>query len=197
MKNKNLVVTVVKAVVILIFSFVIFTVEIGTVMSGSMIPSININEHAVYFKYYPLSKVQVEDIVVYEAKDLRYIIHRVNTIRYNDINGKIERELQVKGDNNIMPDSTYVNSTNYVGKVLFVIKNEKINTFMLAFAKLNKLTKLGIAFACIAAWIALTEIVNYVSKITTHRIDNSSVKNEAVENSKSDKENNNEETGNL
>lgn len=87
-----------------------------TIVSGSMEPTIQINDVVVVQKCEP-SKLQEGDIITFE-QDGRTISHRILDI--TEEKGIIKFE--TKGDNNEIPDPDLVESRQVYGKVLFKIK---------------------------------------------------------------------------
>lgn len=86
------------------------------VASASMEPKINVGDAVFVTKVSKDSKIEVGDIIVYEAYD-RKIVHRVSRIR--EKNG--EKMYYTKGDNNSSEDSGYLLFEEIKGKVIFRI----------------------------------------------------------------------------
>lgn len=158
MKKFALIKSIICSVLLVAFCFCIFTIEVGTVATGSMIPNINVGESVLYWKLFPLKDVKVGDVVVYQPRDNFLVVHRVSEVRYSIENDKAVRRLQVKGDNNLFADSTLVDKSNYVGKVFHIIKKEKANSLVKAMSNINAPTRAGIVLIIMALW---TIVINF------------------------------------
>lgn len=92
------------------------------VLTGSMIPTININD-VVITKYYEPSKLNIEDIITFKSTDTRFygliITHRIKNVFVDSAAGNYSFE--TKGDNNPSPDFTLTQGDKVLGKVIFRI----------------------------------------------------------------------------
>lgn len=93
------------------------------VSSGSMIPTLQINDVLVVNGRVPFSDLNVGDIIVFNRPDGedRVIVHRIIDI---DENRDGVRTVKTKGDNNAssIPGTDYpIRENNYIGKVSSVI----------------------------------------------------------------------------
>ena len=92
-----------------------------TIISGSMEPNINVYDVVVDTKVDNPEDIKVGDIITFtSSSSLTYgvtITHRV--IAIDNSNGVYRYRTQ--GDNNLVPDDTYVEFGNVLGKVLFKI----------------------------------------------------------------------------
>lgn len=92
------------------------------VLTGSMIPTININDVVVTKRTDP-SKLKVDDIVTFESTDSRFsgliITHRIKNIYVDSSTGLYSFETM--GDNNPSPDFTLTKGEKVLGKVIFRI----------------------------------------------------------------------------
>lgn len=165
MTKNSLLKKIIQSVILLLICLWIFTVEVGTVVTGSMIPNIDIGESVLYWKMFPFSKIEKGDILVYQSTDSVPIVHRVHSAQYVFIDGETVRYFQMKGDNNLSVDPTLVTPDMYVGKVFYIVKNEKINTFVKTIADINPLTRVGIALVIITCWMFITEIKSKLSSV--------------------------------
>lgn len=126
--------------IITVFIIAANVIKIGTVVSGSMIPAIQIGQNVIYSPIYRQAFIKEGEIIVYKSSITnQYIIHRVVGIEYDyDYNNNvIKRALRVKGDDNLAADVELVTQENYIGKVIYVIKNEKLNKIVQTIIKLN------------------------------------------------------------
>lgn len=158
MKRTLLIKNIIQAIVLVTVCFWIFTMKIGTVVTGSMIPTIEVGESVLYCKVYPYSQLEVGDIIVYQTKTTLPVVHRIHSIQYNFETDTTVRQLRTKGDNNLSVDNMLITEDIYAGKVLCIIKNEKINTFIQTLANMNELIRMIIALLIIFAWIVGTEL---------------------------------------
>jgi signal peptidase I len=93
------------------------------VSSGSMIPTLQINDVLVVRNGGSWDNLKVGDIIVFDRPDGedRVIVHRVAEIH---VNPDGERVLRTKGDNNpaSIPGTDYpIHKSNYIGKVVYVL----------------------------------------------------------------------------
>lgn len=92
------------------------------VLTGSMIPTININDVVVTKRTDP-GKLKVDDIVTFESTDPRFsgliITHRIKNIYVDSSTGLYSFETM--GDNNPSPDFTLTKGEKVLGKVIFRI----------------------------------------------------------------------------
>ena len=92
-----------------------------TIISGSMEPNINVYDVVVDTKVDNPEDIKVGDIITFtSSSSLTYgvtITHRV--IAIDNSNGVYRYRTQ--GDNNLVPDDTYVEFGNVLGKVLFKV----------------------------------------------------------------------------
>ncbi len=91
------------------------------VSSGSMIPTLNIND-VLIVQGGNFDEVQVGDIIVFHRPNIhdKIIVHRV--IDINEVNGV--RVITTKGDANpsVIPGTDYpITADDYIGKVIYVI----------------------------------------------------------------------------
>ena len=90
------------------------------VLSGSMHPAINPGD-VVVTSTTDIDNVHVGDVITFKQPSVKdpneCVTHRVFNISYD--NSSIQ--FQTKGDANENPDITLVNSSNFIGKVVFVI----------------------------------------------------------------------------
>ena len=109
-------------VLLLLFCIILPTMQgsmhLLTVLSGSMSPEINPGD-IVVSKYFDPEEIKINDIITFtysnDPKDC--ITHRV--INITNENGSIG--FQTKGDANEDPDQGIVDSTELIGRVVFVI----------------------------------------------------------------------------
>lgn len=161
MKKLNLFKNLFQALLLMFICLWLFTVEVGTVATGSMIPNIDIGESVLYWKLYPINAIEKGDILVYHGGFEFPIVHRVKAIRYSIEDGQTVRKLQMKGDNNLSIDNTLVDDSNYIGKVFYIIKSDKMNTFIKAVANMNVLTRVGIALIILTIYIIVNHRSDY------------------------------------
>lgn len=92
------------------------------VLTGSMIPTININDVVVTKRTDP-SLLKVDDIVTFESTDTRFpgliITHRIKNIYVDSTTGLYSFETM--GDNNPSPDYTLTKGEKVLGKVIIRI----------------------------------------------------------------------------
>ncbi len=93
------------------------------VSSGSMIPTLQINDVLVVRDGGSWNSLKVGDIIVFDRPDGedRVIVHRVAEI---NVSPDGERVLRTKGDNNpaSIPGTDYpIHKPNYIGKVVYVL----------------------------------------------------------------------------
>lgn len=92
------------------------------VLSGSMIPEIQVND-AVVTKKIEEERLKVGDIVTYIPPDPRYggisITHRIIDKKYNEETKRYS--YQTKGDNNNISDPFTIENSNILGKVILKI----------------------------------------------------------------------------
>ncbi len=91
------------------------------VSSGSMIPTLNVND-VLIIQGGNFNEIQVGDIIVFHRPNIhdKIIVHRV--IEINEVNGV--RVVTTKGDANpsVIPGTDYpITDDDYIGKVIFVI----------------------------------------------------------------------------
>lgn len=91
------------------------------VSSGSMIPTLNVND-VLIIQGGNFNDVKIGDIIVFKRPNIhdKIIVHRV--VKINDVNGVTV--LTTKGDNNpsIIPGTDYpITKDDYIGRVIFVI----------------------------------------------------------------------------
>lgn len=98
------------------------------VASGSMVPTLNINDFVIVSKITPFSKLKVGDIIVFKSVGSliphelhETIVHRIIQIS-SGANG--DRTVRTKGDAN--PGSIHfidypIEEHNYIGKVVYVV----------------------------------------------------------------------------
>ena len=94
------------------------------VSSGSMVPTLNVNDVLIVRDGGSFQNLKVGDIIVFNRPDTgdRVIVHRVHDIFTDPVNG--ERIIQTKGDANpsSIPGTDYpIRSKDYIGKVVYVI----------------------------------------------------------------------------
>ena len=125
------------------------------VTSGSMIPSLNINDVVVITNGNTFASIEVGDIIIYyrpgtpnecviEIKNC--IVHRVHGINVEDG----DRMLVTKGDSNKFSDPWRVREENFIGKVIFTIPQLGVITRLI-----EPLTTPPINYALIAGIIVL------------------------------------------
>lgn len=159
MKRTHLIRNVIQSVVLLIVCIWIFVFKIGTVVSGSMIPAIEVDENVIYCGLFPYNKLEVGDILVYKTDTTLPVVHRVHSVQYDFKDGKTVKRFKMKGDNNMYVDKLTVTEDEYVGKVLYIIKSEKINTLIRTLSGINDLTRLGIALFGVTAWLIAERVI--------------------------------------
>ena len=146
------------------------------VVSGSMVPTIEINSLCI-MKNVDISKVELGDIIVYRnPENGRNIIHRVIGIA----DGENGRYLTMKGDANYREDRYRVDSNMFIGKIICIcnwavpyisncVKDESIDYVTLS----SYITKgLILAFIVIyVLYIIIYLIINYIVRkmIEMHR----------------------------
>lgn len=91
-----------------------------TIISPSMVPNINVYDVIVSKKVADISSIRIGDIITFTSTSSlssgMIITHRVIDIIEND-----EIKLKTQGDNNLSPDSSFVNKENLIGKVIIRI----------------------------------------------------------------------------
>lgn len=113
-------------------------ISVFNIVSGSMEPTININD-LIVIKKCKESEIENEDIITYKKDDGTVVTHRV--IRKNKENGEIV--YVTKGDNNPVEDNGVVKYSQVHGKYLFKIKG--IGGFVEKLQKNNGLISVAIA----------------------------------------------------
>ena len=103
-----------------------------TIISPSMVPNINVYDVIVSKKVDDINTIKIGDIITFISKSNlssgMTITHRVIDIIEDD--GMIK--LKTQGDNNLSPDSSYVNKDNLIGKVVIRIpKIGRLQRFIL------------------------------------------------------------------
>lgn len=103
-----------------------------TIISPSMVPNINVYDVIVSKKVNDINTIKIGDIITFISKSNlssgMTITHRVIDIIEDD--GMIK--LKTQGDNNLSPDSSYVNKDNLIGKVVIRIpKIGRLQRFIL------------------------------------------------------------------
>lgn len=95
----------------------IFGYSYSYVPTGSMEPTINVND-TIIFKKTDFNKLNVGDIIVYYSnKNNIYIVHRIVDIEYDDTSGMIDY-VKTQGDNkntNPDPDDEDIHSDMFIG----------------------------------------------------------------------------------
>ena len=99
----------------------VFGVAPTVVVSGSMLPTIQVYGMALV-KDCDISEIEVGDIIVYYNSDSgKNIIHRVTGITYADggtDGNSSDKQLTTQGDNNEFPDPFVTTESNLIGKVV-------------------------------------------------------------------------------
>lgn len=157
MKKYRLIPSIIQSVILIGVCLFIFTMKIGTVVSGSMLPNIEIGQSVFYCTAFPYDLINEKDVLVYRSSTNSFIIHRVHEVEYAFKDNKTCRYFYMKGDNNLTTDAEKVTPDNYVGKVIWVVKSEKINTLIKALAKINVLTRIGIVLLIFTIWFLIAE----------------------------------------
>ena len=92
------------------------------VMSGSMLPTIQVND-IVVTKKVPEEKLEVGDIITFISPDTRFggisVTHRIIEKYYDESIGSYS--YRTKGDNNNIADSVLVPNKNILGKVILKV----------------------------------------------------------------------------
>jgi len=90
-----------------------------TVVSGSMIPTLNIGDIVIVKDSNTFNEVKEGDIIVFRSplEQDKVIVHRVIRVL---VDGG-EKMLITKGDNNFSPDPWRIGKDQYVGKVIYSI----------------------------------------------------------------------------
>ena len=123
-KKKLLSYSIVSLFSFLFIVFVLIPALMGSlhfliVLSGSMQPAINPGD-VVVTSATDINSIHVGDVITFKQPSVKdsneCVTHRVFNISYDD-----GIQLQTKGDANENPDITLVNSSNFIGKVVFVI----------------------------------------------------------------------------
>ena len=123
--------TIIIPTYIIVVCVLLFCFKFGYVVSGSMIPTINIGESVIYSPALGYNTINKGDIIIYHNSSLNLdVIHRVIDEKYEYINDKLTKVYKVKGDNNIYPDQEYVTPNNYIGKVLYISEIEWLNKLL-------------------------------------------------------------------
>jgi len=128
-KNKGIKETIIIGSIII---FIIFGIRIAlgldftespfyVVSSGSMIPTLNVND-VLIVQGVDFNDIKVKDIIVFHSPSNydKIIVHRVKDIK--EVNGI--RTITTKGDANpiVIPGTDYpITKKEYIGKVIFVI----------------------------------------------------------------------------
>lgn len=113
-------------------------ISVFNIVSGSMEPTININD-LIVIKKCKESEIENEDIITYKKNDGTVVTHRI--IRKNKENA--ETVYVTKGDNNPVEDNEVVEYSQVYGKYLFKIKG--IGGFVEKLQKNNGVISVGIA----------------------------------------------------
>lgn len=113
-------------------------ISVFNIVSGSMEPTININD-LIVIKKCKESEIENEDIITYKKDNGTVVTHRV--ISKNKENGEIV--YVTKGDNNPVEDNGVVKYSQVHGKYLFKIKG--IGGFVEKLQKNNGLISVAIA----------------------------------------------------
>lgn len=123
--------TIIIPTYIIVVCTLLFCFKFGYVVSGSMIPTINIGESVIYSPALGYNTINKGDIIIYHNSSLNLdVIHRVIDEKYEYINDKLTKVYKVKGDNNVYPDQEYVTPNNYIGKVLYISEIEWLNKLL-------------------------------------------------------------------
>lgn len=109
------VITSIIAIVIIWFCAGVFTIFPSVIVSGSMIPVIQVGD-VIIIKKVPAAEVQTGDIIQFKTEKIR-VAHRVIDIK-NQQNQKL---LITKGDNNRSADTDPVLPEQVVGRVIAII----------------------------------------------------------------------------
>lgn len=92
----------------------ILPINILTVKSGSMIPTLNVNDIVIIKKE---RTYKIGDIVTYNYNNECLITHRI-------ISKQEDGTYKTKGDNNNSDDPKYISNEDINGKVIFIINME-------------------------------------------------------------------------
>ena len=122
---KNLIVILAFIAIFIIIMFV----RIGTVISTSMVPTLHVGQTIVYLNG-NINGASKGDIIIYKDTSGANVIHRVVRVEYLLENNIIHRVLHVKGDNNLLEDNEPITENNYIGKAIYAIKSDAINSFI-------------------------------------------------------------------
>lgn len=191
---KKIILRSIKIILLAFACLWLFTMKIGNIATGSMEPNLNIGESVLYCKLFPLSKVEKGDIVVYKPRPDFPVVHRVHEVQYTMDGAKLVRKLRVKGDNNLFVDSVLVDKSNYVGKVIYVIKNPKVNAFLKAVSDINGLTRAGIILMIVTIWLLVIgyRVVQAKAKQPATDMDNTAEECKTEQNDDNNADNNND-----
>jgi signal peptidase len=108
-------ITGIAAIIIIWFCAGVFSIFPSVIVSGSMLPVIQIGD-VVIVKKIPAEQVQVGDIIQFKTENIR-VAHRVIDIREENH----QKVLITKGDNNQAVDSDPVLPEQVVGRVVAII----------------------------------------------------------------------------
>ena len=131
------------------------------VTSGSMIPSLNINDVVVITDGESFDPLKIDDIVIYYLPGSPHecitrirncIVHRINNITLESG----EKALVTKGDSNRSPDPWLVREGDYIGKVVFVVPQLGLITRLL-----EPFTTPPINYVLIAVIIGLIFLIEF------------------------------------
>ena len=112
----TIIVIIAVTIMFLLVGIRIFGIQMYSVLSGSMAPTINTGD-LVYVKDVKPEQVQKDDVITFSIDEETLATHRVVQI----INQNDSISFKTKGDANQTEDSRLVTSKNLVGKVLFHI----------------------------------------------------------------------------
>lgn len=91
-----------------------------TIISPSMEPNIKVYDTIINKKVSDISKIEKGDVITFistsSQSDGLTVTHRVNDIITLDDGSTV---FQTKGDNNLTPDSAYVDEEHIIGRVIF------------------------------------------------------------------------------
>ena len=144
----------------------------GSIQSESMLPYLKIGDSVLYLKTADFNKLQLGDIILYEAQDGRLIIHRIVDIqKEHDAETGWYLQYTVKGDNNLNPDITPVTKDNYRGKVIHIVEWKWLASYVYRLTSTNAQTRTKALMHGILAIIAIMLTLYVISVLRDRAIE--------------------------
>lgn len=167
--NRRLILSVVITTLLISFSMLY---KFGSVQSESMLPSLVVGDCVLYTTATNFNKIDIGDIILYQANNGRIVIHRViNSEQILDNAGKWVKQYIVQGDNNATPDSTHVNKDNFKGKVVHIIKWKALSRYIYELTSQDSLVRAGAVRNGMLIIVVIAGTLFILSLIRDNRID--------------------------